>query len=48
MKRSLEKASEVMTLFYSVISVTGPNRPYAAKDNDGDDYDHDDDDVAFI
>jgi hypothetical protein len=40
--------SEVVTIFCSAISVTGLNRPYAGKDNDGNDYDYDDGDVAFM
>jgi hypothetical protein len=45
-ERKFRNASEEMTLFCSVISVTGLNRPHAGKDNDGNDYD--DDDVAII
>jgi hypothetical protein len=47
-ENKFRNTSEVMTLFCSVMPVTDRNRPYAGKDNDGNDYDYDDDDVAFI
>jgi hypothetical protein len=43
-EKKLGNTSEVITLFCSVISVTGLNMPYAGKDDDGNDYD----DVDFI